>query len=350
VLRVKISDEAFRALGSAPGAAIRPTTLLGGRYYVDLVPGGLPGPPEGDIPVSRTHLPVEPAQVAATLQPDARAGAQAAIGDLDATLRNGGDDALRALVADAPSALDPATGVLTGLKGQAPATDLPNLVTNLEATAQVLTARQGQLTGTVENLDAVSAVLDRRSQDVAAALDTLPATLRHTNTGLDALDGSLRELRDTAGPARPIAQKLDGLLAAADPALATARPLVADLRGLLADARPLVADLVPTAQQLTAVSDDVRGPVLDRVNGPILDTVNSPFVGTGAYAGDGADFPFYKAVGYMFSNLNRSARYTDENGAVVSLEFGAGPGSVAGLPVSLEQMFSHLAGAAGGGR
>jgi phospholipid/cholesterol/gamma-HCH transport system substrate-binding protein len=143
---------------------------------------------------------------------------------------------------------------------------------------------------------------------------------------------------------------LDALLAAADPALANARPMVADLRGLLADARPLVDDLVPTAQQLTAVSDDVRGPVLDRVNGPILNTVNSPFVGTGAYAGDGGDFPFYKAVGYMFSNLNRSARYTDRNGAVVSLEFGAGPGSIAGLPVSLEQMFNHLGGAAGGGK
>jgi len=55
-------------------------------------------------------------------------------------------------------------GVLTGLQGEHPATDLPDLVGNLESTARVLTDRQAQLAGTVTNLDAVSAVLDRRAR------------------------------------------------------------------------------------------------------------------------------------------------------------------------------------------
>jgi phospholipid/cholesterol/gamma-HCH transport system substrate-binding protein len=50
VMRVKISGEAYQALGSAPSATIRPTTLLGGRYYIDLVPGGLPGGGHPDLP------------------------------------------------------------------------------------------------------------------------------------------------------------------------------------------------------------------------------------------------------------------------------------------------------------
>ena len=349
LIGMTITGEAYEALGSAPSAAIRPTTLLGGRYYIGLVPGGLPGRPEGDIPADRTRLPVEVDDVAAVLQPDVRASGQSVIGDLDATLREGGEDALLDLLADAPGTLDPATGVLTGLQGERPATDLPALVSNLETTARVLTDREGQIPGIVEDLDAVSAVLDRRSGDVAAALDTLPATLDSTNTGLDALDGSLGELRATVDDARPIVASLDALLEEAGPVLVEARPLVADLRALLVDARPLVERLVPTATQLTTVSENVRGPVLDRVNGPILDTVNSPFVGTGIYAGNGGDHLFYEAVGYMISNLNREARYTDESGAVVSLQFGAGPGSVAGLPVSLEQMFNHFARATGQG-
>jgi phospholipid/cholesterol/gamma-HCH transport system substrate-binding protein len=339
---VKISDDAYTALGSAPAAAIRPTTLLGGRYYVDLIPGGLPGDPDGDIPRARTRLPVELEQVAAALQPSARLGAQHAVAALDATLTSGGDTALRQLLAHAPSTLPPVGGVLTGLRGEHPATDLPDLVGNLESTARVLTDRQGQLAGTVTDLDAVGGVFDRRATDVAAALSTLPATLDSANTGLDALDITMHKLRDTAGPARDIVAPLHRLLDKADPVLDDARPLVSDLRTVLGDARPTVDDLVPAADDLTDMSENLSGPVLDRINGPIRQTVFSPFAGAGPYAGNGADFPFYKAVGYMASNLNRSARYTDPNGAVVSLQFGAGPGSLAGLPVSLVQMFEHL--------
>ncbi|HWN34040.1 MAG TPA: MlaD family protein, partial [Pseudonocardia sp.] len=180
---VKISEDAYNALGTAPAAAIRPTTLLGGRYYVDLVPGGLPGTPDGDIPPPRTRLPVEVEQVAAALQPSARIGGQHAVAALDDTLTSGGDTALRQLLAHAPSTLPPVGGVLAGLRGEHPDSDLPDLVGNLESTARVLTDRQGQLVGTVTDLATTSGVLDRRAPDVAAALDTLPSTLDSANTG-----------------------------------------------------------------------------------------------------------------------------------------------------------------------
>jgi phospholipid/cholesterol/gamma-HCH transport system substrate-binding protein len=328
---VKLDSDAYAALGTAPSAAVRPTTMLGGRYYLDLVPGGPRGEPAGDIPVGRTHRPVELEQVAAAIQPDAQAGARHAVASLDATL-TAGDDALRRLLADAPGTLTPAAGVLQGFRGDHPDEDLPKLVGNLEATARVLTERQGQLSGTVTDLAAVSAVFDRRAGDLAAAVGSLPAALDSADTGLDALRGSLAKIRETAGPARRVVASLGDVLDTADPTIAEARPVVADLRAAVADLRPTIGDLVPTASDLADTSDNL-GSVLDRIDGPIRDTVFSPFTGTGPYAGNGAAFPLYQAIGYMFSNLNRSARYTDPNGSVVSLQFGGGPGSLVGLPI-----------------
>lgn len=329
-VQVKIDDDAYAALGRTPSANVRPTTLLGGRYYLDLVPGGPRGEPDGDIPVTRTHQPVELEQLVAAVQPDAQTGGRRATASLDATL-TAGDDALRRLLADAPRTLTPAAGVFEALRGDRPEQDLPNLVGNLEATARVLTERRGQLSATVTDLAGVSVVLDRRAGDLAAALDTLPAALDSADTGLDALRGSMAEIRRTAGPAREIVTSLDDVLQTAGPTFAEARPAVSDLRAAVRDLRPTVADLVPAAADLTDTAERL-GPVLDRVDGPIRDQVFSPFTGTGIYAGNGAPFPLYQAIGYMFSNLNRSARYTDPNGSVVSLQFGGGPGSLVGLP------------------
>jgi phospholipid/cholesterol/gamma-HCH transport system substrate-binding protein len=327
---VKLDPDAYAALGTTPSAALRPTTMLGGRYYVDLVPGGPRGEPAGDIPLARTHLPVELEQVAAALQPDARAGGRRGLAGLDATL-TAGDAALARLLADAPATLTPAAGVFQAFRGEHPEEDLPKLVGDLEATSRILTDRPGQLSGTVTDLAEVSAVVNRRANDLAAAIGTLPATLDSADTGLDALRGSLAKIRGTAGPARRIVTPLADVLKTADPTFAEARPVVADLRAVVHDLRPTVDDLVPTAKDLTDTSEHL-GPVLDRADGPIRHTVFSPFTGTGPYAGNGGPFPFFQAVGYMFSNLNRSARFTDANGSVVSLQFGAGPGSLVGIP------------------
>lgn len=354
---LKVDNGVVDRLGTTPSAAIRPTTLLGGNYYVDLKPGGTPGEPapqptpDGDVqvPIDRATLPVELEKVAATLQPDAQAGARAATRQLDATLADGGTDALKDLVRTAPHALDPAAGVLSGLQGTRPDRDLPEAVTNLTKTASVLASDRPRLQGIVADLQTTSAVLAARSGDVSSTLDSLPETLRVADVGLDRLDGSLAKVRDTAGPARPVVRELDGVLGRVDPVLAEARPVVNDLRAALVDLRPAVEGLVPASQGLTQVSDDVRGPVLDRVNGPIMDTVRSPFHGSGIYEGNGADFPFYEALGYAAGNLANTAEYTDQNGATAAFHPGVGPGAVSGTPLSFEQMTRTLLGQQSGG-
>jgi phospholipid/cholesterol/gamma-HCH transport system substrate-binding protein len=133
------------------------------------------------------------------------------------------------------------------------------------------------------------------------------------------------------------------MLEQADPVLAKARPVVRDLRGVLRDARPVVDDLVPVGRDLDASIDNVLGPVLDRTNGPILGQLLSGWHGTGPYQGGGADRELYKEIAYMFSNL-AAANMMDRNGSMISFYPGIGPGSLSGLPFSLEEIFSSMVG------
>lgn len=344
MVEVKIDSDVLGKLGAHPSAAIRPTTMLGGNYYVDLVPGGGKGAFSGEIPAARTKIPVELDKVARALQPSALQGMRSSTARLDETLKNGGTAAIDRLLADAPPALAPAGEVLAATRGTNPRTDLPNLVRGLESTSRVLDQHEGQLDAIVRDLDSTSSVLGNRSNELADTIDQLPSTLDTANTGLSRLDTTLGKLRDTAGPAMPIARELDRTLEHADPVLRRARPLVTDLKNLLSDAHPLVRDLVPASRRATTVLDNLSGPVLDRVNGPIKDFVMSPYSGKGPYAGSGSDRPVYQEVGFMFANLTRATSLSDRNGHAISFHPGIGPGSVAGLPISAERLFTHLLG------
>jgi phospholipid/cholesterol/gamma-HCH transport system substrate-binding protein len=342
VVSVKVDSDVPAKLGSAPSAVIRATTLLGGNYYVDLVPGGLHTSFNGEISKDRTKVPVELDEVTAALPPQTLDSAKSAVEQLDKTLDVKGRTAIDQLLADAPGALEPATDVLGAARGTRPDTDLPNLVGGLESAAVALTQQQGQLDSIVQNLNTTSTVLGGHADDLARTIADLPATLDSTNAGLTRLDTTLGKLRDTADPARPVVQQLNTALQHTDPVLVKARPLVGRLKDLLIDARPLVQDLVPASQQATSVLDDVRGPVLDRLNGPVKKTVLSPYQGSGPYAGADSDKPLYQELGHMLANLDRATALTDANGATLAYEPGIGPGTVAGMPVSLEQLFSNL--------
>ncbi|MEV4731856.1 MlaD family protein [Saccharopolyspora sp. NPDC049426] len=329
-------------LGEEPSAVIRPTTLLGGNYYVELLAGGAPGQIRGPIPVERAKTPVEVDRIAAALQPAALDGLRSSVHRLDATLSQGGQEALENLVRNAPDTLGPAGNVLDAAQGTRPDRDLTQLVGGLQSTASVLSEKQGQLNGIVSNLRTTTGTLSRQSGALSDTLHDLPETLTTARAGFQRMDGSVRELRATAGPARSAVRELDELLARTDPVLVKTRPVVSDLRGLLVDARPAVQELVPTSERATAVLNDVRGPVLDRVNGPIMQTVLSPYRGNGPYQGSGSDRPFYQELAHMIANLDSTSKLTDRNGAAIAFEPGIAPGSVGGLPISFDQLVTQL--------
>lgn len=341
---VKVDDDVLDAMGTAPSAKVRPATLLGGNYYVEIIPGGRNGEFTGDIPMKRTSLPVELDGVASAFPYKAREGVRSSVKALNGTLRPTGSESLQDLMQVAPTALGPMAGVLKGLQGTKPNRDLRTLVSGVDSTSTVLSSENSRLAGSIEDFATTVRVLEARRKDLARTTATMPETLDQTSTMLNRLDGVLTSLEDTAEPATPSVRALSRLLERGDPVFAKARPIVHDLRSVLRDARPVVDDLAPISKDLHTSVDRLNGPVLDRVNGPILDTLMSPWSGSGDYAGGGADRPLYKETGYMLANL-AAANMADGNGAMISFLPGSGAGSVSGLPggISLEKFLAEYA-------
>lgn len=343
VVTMKIHEEAKEKLRSTPSAAIRPKTLLGGNYYVDLRPGGDPGDVAGVIPASRTTVPVELDRVLEVLKPETRTSLQRTAGRLDRVLDDNGSRALRRVLRTGPQALAPAGRVLTAARGTRPEQDLSSLVTNLETVGRVLGQDKAALASIIDNAGRTSALLARTGPSLGAALESLPPSMRQARTGLSALGGTLDQLESTAGGARPVARELDGLLTELRPALTAVRPVVRDLRPAVRDLRPLLTQLVPSASTATRVLEDVDGAPLERVNGPILDGLLSPFKGTGEWEGGGSDVPAYKVLAQFITGLSHASKMTDANGATIGFHPGAGLGSLTSeTPVDSEEFIRQL--------
>ncbi|WP_158295079.1 MlaD family protein, partial [Nocardioides caeni] len=158
-VEVKVDSEARQAMGTAPSARVRPTTLLGGNYYVEIVPGGRRGEFTGTIPVERTELPVELDGVASVFASDARRGVRSSTKALDETLDAGGTRALRDLLESAPSTLRSTDDVLRAFQGTDPENDLSRLVDGGENASTVLSSENVRLARTIEDLAATAGVL-----------------------------------------------------------------------------------------------------------------------------------------------------------------------------------------------
>lgn len=345
VVDLKIDRSALEKLGAQPSAEIRPTTLLGGNYYVDLSTSERSGEFDGVIPLERTSTPVELGAVTDSLQPDTLESLQGLVPQLDDTLdREDTRSAIDELLETAPETFDPAADTLYAARGTEPATDLPELVGGLESIGSVLSEQDGQLESIVDNVATTSRVLGQRSEELGETVQRLPSALEATDSGLESLDGSLDTLEATADDLRPVADRLHDTLETLDPVLVTARPVVGDLQELVTEAHPLVEDLVPTTRRTTSSLEDLRGPVMERVEGPITETVLSDWQGSGPYEGGGNERPFYQELGYMASNFGAAISVTDGAGSAIGFHVGYGTDTVAGMPFSLSELFDHLAG------
>lgn len=342
LVTVKVNNGIPQKLRTKPTAVIRPTTLLGGNYFVDLAPGGAPGTFSGTIPTNRAKLPVEAGTAAQALQPSALSGGQRSVGDLNQAMNHDAGSALDRLLGDAPGTLKPGGQVLSGLRGNNPKSDLPNLVSGLESTSSVLNQQQGQLDTVVSNLQATSAALGSNSDALQTTIANLPGTLTTTRTGLADLNVTLGKLRDTASTAGPSVEQLNVTLRHLNPVLVQARPFMTDLNGLLVDLPPLVQELVPASQQGTTALDNLRGPVLNRVTGPVKKFILSPYKGTGPYSTASTTQPMYKEAGGMVSNLDEVSSLMDSNGYAIAIQVGFNLGSAGGFPVNPQVILNHI--------
>lgn len=355
LVSMKVDETAVDSLGSRPSAQVAPLTVLGGQYAVELQRGGTTGPFEGEsIPVTRTRLPVELDRILESLPQPTRQSLQDLVGRLGGTLERGGRNALRDLVTRAPGTLRPAGEVLQAAQGTRPEVDLPQLVTNLHATAETLAADDAQLGDIVESLDQTTIALARNTQPLADSIGALPNSLRSTRAGMAGLRGTLTRLTVTAQSLRPAARQIDPLLRDLNPVLVEARPVMQRLRPLMVDARPLVRQLVPVTRRGTEVLGDLKGPVLQRVNGPIAHTVMNTWRGTGPYRNSGggmqADHKFYEELAYLVTNLGRASMTQDAQGSLLGFQVGANTRSVVGTPFTLANLLKQMHKATGGVR
>lgn len=344
-MTLKVRNGTRALLGLEPTAEIRPTTVLGGSYYVQLTPGGTPGTFLADeIPVLRTALPVELDRLLSAVPPSAQQGMRGMTERLDSTLKAGAGTELKRVLADAPDTLRPTGVVADALRGVNRDGDLARLVTDLNKAARVLSATPGQLRGVVDSLADTSRVLGGNAGPIEATIASLPDTLRATRQGADDLGGTLVKLTDTAAEAGPTVRELDPLLAELDPALAELRPLLGDLRPLLEDAKPVVEQLVPTVDAATDVVGNLDGPVLDRVNGPILDTILTEWHGEAPKypQGGGTGNKFYQELAYMFAHINAAVHYQNGTAHLLGFQPGAGTTSVYGTGATVQQLQDFL--------
>jgi phospholipid/cholesterol/gamma-HCH transport system substrate-binding protein len=322
-------------LGSAPTATIRATLLLGGRYYIDLEPGGNPGKFTDDvIPVQRTMLPVELYDVvdSAAGTPAAWQGIRSSIDQYDGVLQKDGANAVRDLVQHAPATLEPGKEVLMGLRGTQPGTDWTQAVEGLRNTAAGLTSHAGQIESIITSVDKSTAALAASAGPVSSFAATLPDTMRTTRAGLDDLRPTLDHLADVSDDFRPSARSLSRAVRALDPALHKARPVLHDLKDVLRDARPLVDRLSPLSRRASDVFDDVNGRALDGVNGPLMRALYAKWNGTGPYAGSGnTNIPLFKEIGYLSSRAGSVFAWHDQRSAYARVSAGGGSETLGAL-------------------
>lgn len=344
MITMKVDGGTRDRLGSAPSASIRPTTVLGGKYYVGLKQGGKQGEFTGEtIPTERTQTPVELDTLLGAMPPPIQDGLRGTVKNLDETLETS-KGPLREVLRNAPETLVPASGVLEAARGTRPGRDLKNLVTDLDSAAKVLSKRNGQLADTMDKLQGTTGPVGNQAQPLATAIGNMPTSLRALRAGSKDLRETLTKLETTADSARPAVQELDPLLGKLDPVLAETRPLLSDLRSVLADARPAVRDLVPATRQGTNVLGDIKGPVMDRVNGPITKAVMTEWHGKGPKYpnGGGNGHKFYEEAGYMLALLNGMTEHQDPNGTFLSFQFGVAPNSIVNAPAGLDKLLEGL--------
>lgn len=318
-MTLKVDDGVTEILGSAPSAAIRPTTILGGNYYLELIPGGDRGKAlSGGIPVERTTVPVELDATIGMLTAPARAAISRDIALLDRTFSGPATPALRRFVQSSPRALRSTSALLRAAAGTTPDRDLTAAVTGLQSVARQLAGEQDAVAANLRGAATLSGTLARRSADIRSSVEQGAPTLRATRAGLVDLSSTLDEVAATSGAALPSVRALTELLRESPADVRAIRPVVADLRPLMEDLDPTLQQAVPAARNLRAVVDDVRSPVIDRFNGPILRTLNTPVAGSGSPLG-------YEQLAYMFTILNLNSMTTDSNGAMINFQPGVGP-------------------------
>lgn len=297
--------------------AVRPTTLLGGKSFVDLDPGSSQASEfSGTIEADRARAPVELDHIFRDgLTAQAREGLGSFVDELDETLEEGGADAVGGLLDALEPTVDDLAAATEGLTGRRDG-DLTRMVDGFSAAAAGATEDMDALASTIGELDRFAGVLEQRGGELQRTAAGLPGLVDRADSALVALDGTLQQLTATAPRLRPAIDDLGAAVDALGPLTTELRPLLAELRPAARDLRPAIDDLRPTMRSTRGSLGSLL-PIVARADERIVPELR----------------PVVPATGYMFTGINGVTATFDDNGHMLRFLAGAGSETVPGVPV-----------------
>lgn len=236
----------------------RPTTPLN-DMVLELDPGTRAAgeqPRDEPIPVSRTIPNLNPDEVFAALDADTRAYLQLLVGGGGEGLGGEGERLAAALRRLDPTARS-ARRIFAALRERR--ANIRRTVHNLRALSEAIGSKDSELAALVTSSDAVLRTLGGRDAAIRDAVETLPGTLRETDTALVKADRLGQELGPTLQSLRPAARELGPALRAVRPFLRETTPIVRDrLRPFAREALPIARELRPIVRDLSRATPDLR--------------------------------------------------------------------------------------------
>jgi phospholipid/cholesterol/gamma-HCH transport system substrate-binding protein len=258
VVTLQLDPEHDKLVREDATLLLRPRTGLK-DMFVELDPGSKKAPAVeegGTLPERNTAPDVNPDEILAALDHDARAYLRLLITGAGKGLYKRGDDLREVL-----RRLGPLHRDLARLNGEVKKrrTNLARLVHNYGSTVSELSKRDKELTTLVDSARASFEKLAAEDQNISTAVSRLPGTLSQLESTLVKVD----ELGDTMGPAfdslRPAIRKLPEANEQVLPFAREAEPLIRQrIRPFVREARPYVKDVRPAARNLKTASPDLR--------------------------------------------------------------------------------------------
>jgi phospholipid/cholesterol/gamma-HCH transport system substrate-binding protein len=239
-------------------ALLRPKTGLE-DMTIDLTPGSERAgrlPEGGTIPVSQTRPDVKLDEILAMLDRDTRDYLQLLVGDGGRALGGNGRALSQTLRRLEPTSRDIAriTGELSERRE-----NVRRVMHNFRLLAEAVGDKDDELSQLIDASNSVFSSFARQDANIRATLRELPGGLRATRAAMVDVDTLAQDLGPALQSLRPAARALGPSLRQTRPFLRRTTPIIRDqLRPLARDARPTVRALRPAADELAAVTPDLR--------------------------------------------------------------------------------------------
>lgn len=321
MVELRILDKGVRLRDDAR-ASIRWRTLLGRNLYVELDPGSRSAASlTGEIAPSHTESQVELDEVLRPLDASGRLGLQRIVAAADGSLH--GRAASRAIDGLARSAPTIAAG-LAPLRGERPGDDLPTLVRGAARTMRALESREANLVSLIDSGVTTLGVTAARSADIGTTLDRAPSTLDDVRQTMIGLRTTLPLLDAVTDRLRPGARRLDRAVTSTRPLLDRATPFLRDARVLLRGLEPALHQLGRRFSPSASATLVGLSPTLRRLRTQVLPYLDRK--------DEAMQLKVFQTIGPALAGASAFLQTTDEQGAFVQFEAGAGESLAPSLP------------------